>query len=270
MRKADYTYIRFKILSKKESNLELSKKILAVINELERHNYEKKIVKYLGDQYFQNEITSNEIYTYLAEKKEDITVFSNETKEFNLFLTEEICGDQIYDCLWFSFNALINGFPKIPDLKPLLDLLKSLFISFKGIYAYTEDEEILQVYFSQRSYNKILSQLPFDYIDFLPKPDLDHINRFNVPSHFSINEININQVPNGFWWINFLGKKQIENLNLNSTIDDWYYTEVIDDEYKLYVLTDTFLNLNNRVHLLKLQNLIQKTALIIIQEKSIK
>ncbi|MDR6763844.1 hypothetical protein J2Y38_004068 [Flavobacterium sp. 2755] len=270
MRKEDFTYIRFKILSRKESVLELSKKILAVINELEKHNYEKKIVKYLGDQYIQNGITSKEIHTYLTKKQEDITVFSNETKEFNLFLTEEICGDEIYDCLWFSFNALIPGFPKIPDLKSLLNLLKSLFISFKGIYAYTEDEEILQVYFAQRSYDKILSQLPFDYIDFLPKPDLDFTNRFNIPSHFSTNEINISEVPNGFWWINFLSKKQIENLNLNSTINDWHYTEVINNEYTLYVLSDTFLNLNNKEHLLKLQNLIHKTALITIQEKSIK
>ncbi|PWB24989.1 hypothetical protein [Flavobacterium sp. HTF] len=270
MKKEDFTYIRFKILSRKESDLELSKKILAVINELEKHNYEKKNVKYLGDQYFKNEITSNEIHTYLTKKQKDITVFSNETKDFNLFLTEEICGDEIYDCLWFSFNALIHSFPKIPDLKPLLNLLKSLFINFNGMYAYTEDEEILLVYFAQRSYDKILSQLPFEYIDFLPKPNFDPDNRFNIPSHFSINEINISQVPNGFWWINFLGKKQIENLNLDNTINDWYYTEVIDHEHTLYVLTDTFLNLDNKEHLLKLQNLIHQTHLITIQEKSIK
>ncbi|SHF74227.1 hypothetical protein [Flavobacterium defluvii] len=268
MNNNNFTYNRFKILSKKQSDLELSKKLLAVISELEKHDYENKTVKYLGDQYFENEISVDEISNYLSKKQDDIIVFSNETKEFNIFLTEEICGDGIYDCLWFSFNSLINDFPKTPDLKPFFELLKSMFNSFKGLYAYSEDEQILQVYFAEKSYNQVISQLPFEYQKFVPRPNLDIINHFNIPAHYTINKIDITQVPNGFWWINFLSKNQIENLNLNNSENsDWYYIEMVNKDCNMYVLTETFLNINSNDHLYKLQNLIIKTELISKQEK---
>jgi hypothetical protein len=277
MEELNFIYLRFKILSIPQSDWDRAGKLFQIIQVFSKYNFENKIITHLGDQAVKVHITQEAIFNYLIKVKKQFQagnavpiILSNESKDFNVIFTEEYYEYGVYDCLWFSLNSLIPEFPFINNLNAILNLLKDLFNTFAGIYAYTEDERLLQTYFAKRSYNKILEKVPDNLKQFIPKPDYRAIEKFNIPSLFLINEIPLLQFPSGIWWINFFNIQQIKNLGIDNNISDWAIVEKISETIGLYVLTKEILDITNVQHLKKLQQVIHNLNLVEVQQNYLK
>jgi hypothetical protein len=256
--------MRFIALSRISNNLQRAKRLYSVFYEISQIlNFSIQETS-VGNPVYSKELNEDIILKYLVYVQEkrsegipEIICISNENKKFNLFFDTNISGVTTYDYIWFSLNAVNDTLSSITSNDLLITLFKSVYNSFQSEYAFTEEEALMELFYAKESYRIATKNLPNDLIRYLPVPDFTAINKYNIPSLKTRQEISEFDFPNGIWWINCLNGKQIENLGRENMFSfEWYKIEPLNSSDFLFMLTNQPTDINNLSHLDKLRNIV--------------
>lgn len=265
---------RFFVISDVSDNMRRAEKLFDVIENFSRFTPAKTMITEMGDPFFNNVISAKSIFAYLnyvaANRSKGIAdpiCFSSADKQFNFFFDTEHSAIS-YDYLWFTLNPMIFKTNDQEGLNRLIDLFIRIYKDFEGSYAYTEDEFLKNIYFTEESYQNARQNVPADLLSFLPEPELENPALYNLPSLHVPQTIDQFQIPNGLWWVNFFNQQQVNNIGSSGLFSiDWFKKEKLDDSNHLFILTDSVLDCNNPDHLEKLREALNIIGLKDLQKK---
>jgi hypothetical protein len=256
-------YMRFIFFSPLSDNIQKASKLVRVSKDITSFIGEEHTISSLGDPFFSNDVTESGILKYLEHIESQLikgvaepVVLSDKTREVKFCFSTNNVMEPSFESIWFSFHP--NSAISMPTLE-LAGLVRKIFNSFEARYAFSEEELLMEAYFSRSNYSNALKKIPESLQSYLPKPDLERLAGYNLPFLESLSHSYPWKMPNGIWWCNCLNKEQIDLLGRETLFSfDWFLLEPLNQNDYLFILTEAPLDIQNQLQLDKLKKLLEE------------
>lgn len=256
-----------------DSTQMLAQALVGAAHVLQQHGISSPL-QYAGDPPRRIELTAAAITDYLSDVLGDRqrgvpSVFrlscDSIGKEPALFLDFESTPAGSAEVIWITLRRELAEAADAAE--GLGRAIADLSSAYGAYHAAAEDEQLMQLYRSDRAAQRARSAVPPELRQFVPDPIPPIATAGQLPSLLVPQEFDRRRVPDAVWWINFWDRVQVETIG-SSKIRSAPFKSIIEQPSGalLLTVTDEAIDVGNRAHLDRLAKIVEHLDLRALQD----